>query len=656
MLKKTLYWVIGICVGAILLGGCGKEQKENEANPLEKEGYVLDWHDEFDGTELDTEKWLPQYLPHNTSSAEGCMTKYTMEDGVLKLIIDEDSVDYYTGQKNRADGGFLVSSIQTYEKTGLHMKDVQTTVAPYTGYVTQYGYFELRCKIPACGGGGLVAWWMVGTEYDAQDNGQGTEQCGEIDILETLFEGANVHTPKVHTWDDPDLFEWQEEVVLEGDSSDYTDEWHTYAMDWTPEQLIFYVDGQEVARTEQSPQYDMCMLLSLYTSTDPAYWGGGAASDVYPKVWEIDYVRVYKDENGYPNAQTKPKEPVNSGFEPVDSEVYTSMEDPAVELGINDRARLATMTSTAEFASEDPGIINRAGFDATNGCCTVDNPVFPAEYTFTWDSPQDVDMVNLYSYYAKGQAPTEIELQVQKEDGEWTTAAGYEITWKLSTATPEYARLPVPDGEGITGLKLIVMDANMQWNHYVIQKIHIYKEGEAASENPGGETGSTAGQPITAEMYTGSGDPAVDFGINDVARQASLTSTAKLVFPEALGVINSAGYSLENGCCTIDDPALPDEYTFTWDSPQNVDMVNLYSYYSTGQAPTKIELQVQKEGGEWTTAGSYDITWNLETATNEYAKMAVSGGDNITALKVIVKDANLKWKHYVIQKIHIYKQ
>ena len=265
-------------------------------------------------------------------------------------------------------------------------------------------------------------------------------------------------------------------------------------------------------------------------------------------------------------------------------------------------------------------------------------------------------MVNLYSYYAKGQAPTEIELQVQKEDGEWTTAAGYEITWKLSTATPEYARLPVPDGEGITGLKLIVMDANMQWNHYVIQKIHIYKEGEASSENPGDETDPAAGQPITAETYTGSGDPAVDFGINDVARQASLTSTAKLVFPEALGVINSAGYSLENGCCTIDDPALPDEYTFTWDSPQNVDMVNLYSYYSTGQAPTKIELQVQKEGGEWTTAGSYDITWNLETATNEYAKMAVSGGDNITALKVIVKDANLKWKHYVIQKIHIYKQ
>ena len=176
------------------------------------------------------------------------------------------------------------------------------------------------------------------------------------------------------------------------------------------------------------------------------------------------------------------------------------------------------------------------------------------------------------------------------------------------------------------------------------------------------EAGSTVGD-VAASIGAGLAKAAlcgkVDGAFADPTTEVHDGATVEIITeksPEALGVINGAGYSLENGCCTIDNPDLPDEYTFTWDSPQNVDMVNLYSYYSTGQAPTQIELQVQKEGGEWTTAGSYDITWNLETATNEYAKMAVSGGDNITALKVIVKDANLKWKHYVIQKIHIYKQ
>jgi hypothetical protein len=40
------------------------------ANPLEKPGYTLEFHDEFDGTELDPEKWLPYYLPHWSSWAQ----------------------------------------------------------------------------------------------------------------------------------------------------------------------------------------------------------------------------------------------------------------------------------------------------------------------------------------------------------------------------------------------------------------------------------------------------------------------------------------------------------------------------------------------------------------------------------------------------------
>ena len=33
-------------------------------NPPEKPGYVLEFADAFDGEALDTEKWLPYYLPH----------------------------------------------------------------------------------------------------------------------------------------------------------------------------------------------------------------------------------------------------------------------------------------------------------------------------------------------------------------------------------------------------------------------------------------------------------------------------------------------------------------------------------------------------------------------------------------------------------------
>lgn len=443
-----------------------------ELEIYERKGYVTDWKDDFDESTLNSDKWLPEYLPHNTSSAEGCQTKYTTKDGTLKLVIDEESVDYYTGEKDRVDGGFMVSSIQTYEKNGLHMKATNTPVEPFEGYATQYGYFELRCKMPACGGGGVAAWWMVGTQYDAKDNGLDSTQNGEIDIFETFFENANEFTPKVHTWNDPDLEEWSQKVQLEGD---YVNEWHIYGMDWTPEYLVFYVDGQEVARTNQSPQYDMCMFLSLYTSGYPDYWGGGAANEVYPKEWEIDYIRVYKDENGYPNAVTKPAQRQPSGLDLIESELYTGSGDPAVGLEINDLARKGQLTSTVEHDTS-LGYINSAGFNTTIGCRSLDKPVLPAEYTFTWDTPQNVDKVNLYANYANGQAPTEIDLQIQKEDDGWIEVAGYEIEWQSYTNAIEYAKMTVPNGKGITGLKVVINNANLAWEHYVIQKIHIYEE------------------------------------------------------------------------------------------------------------------------------------------------------------------------------------
>ena len=77
----------------------------------------------------------------------------------------------------------------------------------------------------------------------------------------------------------------------------YVDEFHTYAMDWRPEGITFYVDGKKVAQTEESPQYRMCMILSMYINSDFSGWD--EPENEYPIEWLIDYVRVYKDINGY---------------------------------------------------------------------------------------------------------------------------------------------------------------------------------------------------------------------------------------------------------------------------------------------------------------------------------------------------------------------
>ena len=632
-MKKLLLTLLGVCATAMLLSGCGQKDV-----PLEKEGYVLDWHDEFDGTELDPTKWLPQYLPHNTSSAEGCMTKYKMEDGVLTLIIDEDSVDYYTGEKNRTDGGFMVSGMQTFEKNGLHMKNINTTVAPYDGYKTQYGYFETRFKAPKCGGGGSYGFWLVGTEPEAKAHGLGSTQTGEIDIVEMFYATPRIFEPKVHPWADPDLFEYADSITLPGKDKDYQDKWHTYACDWSPEGLIFYVDGKEVSRTDQSPQYEMCILFTFFASFDPEYWGLGASDNVFPKEWEIDYVRVYKKEGGYPNAVTKPTDREALGFKQIESIVYTNEEDPVINLNINDRARHAEVTTTGEHASP-MGFVNWPGYNAKNGTCSVDNPGLPVEYVFEWDTPQNVDMMNLYTYVGAGQGPSGIEIQVLKEGGEWKKVGDYEINWKLLTSTPEYAKLAIPEGDGVIAVKMIVKDANLKWKHYVIQKVHIYKEGE----------------PYDAEAAIVVQKPKK----GNLATSATASSNAN---PQKLEQMNDGKY--DNGNSTIWRPGEAadmegkDYYQLNWSEAISANKVTMVVTKARNCGPTAWRVEVSKDGQSgWTEVGSVTgIKWKELGNVIESQDVTFDTQEGIKGIRVWIDKGNYTWGGYGFLELEVYNQ
>lgn len=243
--------------------------------PAEKKGYTLIFDDEFDAPTLDSDKWLGAYLPHASDSEEGCRARYTIDNGILNLTLTEDMPQYacYTSMK--------VSSIQTIEKNNLHpggrqMRDVE----PFNGFSAKYGYFEMRAKLPDCKGGGHIAWWLIGTQDEEN-------QDGEIDILENLFDTNNLFSPKIWHWHDNAIADFQKNIRLPGDF-DHT--YHTYAMNWTPKGLTFYVDGLRVAHTDSAPDYEMGMLLGLYTGCD---WDG-VDNGVYPKTFSVDYIRVYQ--------------------------------------------------------------------------------------------------------------------------------------------------------------------------------------------------------------------------------------------------------------------------------------------------------------------------------------------------------------------------
>jgi beta-glucanase (GH16 family) len=76
---------------------------------------------------------------------------------------------------------------------------------------------------------------------------------------------------------------------------DFSAGWHTFAADWEPGQIIWYVDGVERFRytnsstVTSSPMY---LLLDLAVGGD---WPGAPdASTVFPAYYDVDWVRVWQ--------------------------------------------------------------------------------------------------------------------------------------------------------------------------------------------------------------------------------------------------------------------------------------------------------------------------------------------------------------------------
>jgi beta-glucanase (GH16 family) len=244
------------------------------ANPSNKNGYTLDFQEEFNNKALDLTKW---------TSPTSVTTKYVFNDSCLNLYIDAATKP----ANNDFVYNFRYSQINTYKKiTKLANGSFITSITASEGYATKYGYFEMRAKLPDCGGGGHCAWWMVGNP----DDGVNQAQSAEIDIIEPLFSKVYNSAPKVHPWYDINCYEWSSTV----NNSGYPDkEFHVYGMDWSSTGIKFYYDNQLIASTTNTPAYKMTMILSIYAANDHSYWSGWD-NGVYPKTFSIDYIRVWK--------------------------------------------------------------------------------------------------------------------------------------------------------------------------------------------------------------------------------------------------------------------------------------------------------------------------------------------------------------------------
>ncbi len=258
--------------------------------PVDRPGWVLEFDERFRGEDLDRGRWIPHYLPH-WSSRDRSAARYRIADGALRLRIEADQPPWCP----EFDAGVRVSSLQTAvfagplgSTVGQHRFSPHAVVRetqPETRlYTPRYGLVEVRAKAvadPRC----MVALWMIGVE-------DRPERSAEICVCEIFGRAVQSDSAQVgmgvHPFGDPRIVE---EFAAETVLADVTD-FHTYAAEWSPEQVAFSVDGQPVKTVHQSPAYPMQLMLGIYEF--PAQDGESAADQTYPKEFVVDHVRGYR--------------------------------------------------------------------------------------------------------------------------------------------------------------------------------------------------------------------------------------------------------------------------------------------------------------------------------------------------------------------------
>lgn len=237
--------------------------------------------------DLDRATWSPAYLPH-WSSREASAAAWEIRDDGLRLAIPPD---HSVWCPDRHPEPLRVSAIQSAGGSGpVGSTDGPQPFAPgltvreeqpqFRGCTPTYGTIEITMR-GVIGPRSMVAFWLSGL-----DDGPG--RSGEICVAEIFGDAVAGGFAEVgmgiKAFRDPGLREAFATERLELDVTAF----HTYGVDWRPGSVAFRVDGREVRRLDQAPDYPLQLELGVFAF--PAR-GGGPAEPAVPELI-VSRVRV----------------------------------------------------------------------------------------------------------------------------------------------------------------------------------------------------------------------------------------------------------------------------------------------------------------------------------------------------------------------------
>jgi len=149
-----------------------------------------------------------------------------------------------------------------------------------------YGRVETRAKLPI-GGGTWPAIWSLGANFDSV----GWPNCGEIDIMEHVGNNQNIIYGTLHQPGNSGGDAIGGTTVISNASTEF----HTYSVEWTPNEIIFLVDDNVYFTYDNDSttpfNNDFFFILNVAMG---GTFGGTIDSNFTESTMEVDYIRVYQ--------------------------------------------------------------------------------------------------------------------------------------------------------------------------------------------------------------------------------------------------------------------------------------------------------------------------------------------------------------------------
>jgi beta-glucanase (GH16 family) len=227
--RKDILLLLVAYLLSFSFSSCGQDDKNGSIPPPPDEGSTQEWElvfeENFDGTEVNRSEWSMYNGSGHVGNGLRRPEAFSVADGLLVVT---------AGMKD----GQLVSGGMAHRRN------------------YKYGRFEFRVRTEADPGSatsGVVLTWPQNENWPVD---------GELDIYETLTNPVRepFHT-YIHYGADNSQFHFEHKADAK--------EWHTMMLEWLPETIHIYRDGQKVYTLDNTvgiPQvpHHLCIQLDAF--------------------------------------------------------------------------------------------------------------------------------------------------------------------------------------------------------------------------------------------------------------------------------------------------------------------------------------------------------------------------------------------------------